>query len=103
VAGRLKYARNHPAHPELAEGTVVCVITGHGLKDPDTALSIETEVAEVPADLEAVEKAMGSRRGAARCAQTHEGRTPVSALAPRHGPLGAGVTRGGSRSGGDAV
>jgi len=59
VAGLLKYSRNHPARPELVEGTVVCVITGHGLKDPDTALGIETEVTEVPAELEAVERAMG--------------------------------------------
>ncbi len=43
----------------LADATIVCVITGHGLKDPDTALSIETEMTEVAPDLEAVEAAMG--------------------------------------------
>ena len=62
VAGLLKYA----ARPEAREGpeslrdqTIVCVITGHGLKDPETALAIEAEVPEVDADLAAVESAMG--------------------------------------------
>ena len=54
VAGLLK------AGPELglADKTVVCVITGHGLKDPETALSIRAEMTDVPAELEAVEQAM---------------------------------------------
>ncbi|MCH7484202.1 MAG: threonine synthase [Chloroflexi bacterium] len=62
VAGLLKYA----ARPEALEGpeslrdqTIVCVITGHGLKDPETALATETEATEVDADLAAVESAMG--------------------------------------------
>jgi threonine synthase len=57
VAGLLKYSQDH----DLTDQTVVCVITGHGLKDPDTALSIEAEMIEVPADQEAVEAAMGLR------------------------------------------
>lgn len=49
-----------PVGPDDLRGaTVVCVITGHGLKDPDTAMGIEAEMIEVPADLEAVERAMG--------------------------------------------
>ncbi|GAF83869.1 unnamed protein product, partial [marine sediment metagenome] len=44
---------------DLADKTVVCIITGHGLKDPDTALTIEAEMTDVPADLDAVERAMG--------------------------------------------
>jgi threonine synthase len=57
VAGLLKTARERP---ETLEGkTAVCVITGHGLKDPDTALGIEGEMTEVPPDLEAIERAMG--------------------------------------------
>ncbi len=43
----------------VRDATVVCVITGHGLKDPDTALSIEADMQEVAADLAAVEAAMG--------------------------------------------
>ncbi len=55
VAGLLK------AGPrlDLADKTVVCIITGHGLKDPDTALAVQGEMADVPADLDAVERAMG--------------------------------------------
>ena len=54
VAGLLK------AGPrlDLAEKTVVCIITGHGLKDPETALAVQAEMTEVPAELEAVERAM---------------------------------------------
>jgi threonine synthase len=55
VAGLLKYAATH----DLANATIVCIITGHGLKDPETALGIETDTVEVDADLAAVEAAMG--------------------------------------------
>jgi threonine synthase len=55
VAGLLKAA----PRLDLADKTVVCVLTGHGLKDPDTALSVEAEMTDVPADLDAVERAMG--------------------------------------------
>jgi threonine synthase len=37
---------------------VVCVLTGHGLKDPDTALSKAPAVVGCEADLAAVEKAI---------------------------------------------
>ena len=55
VAGLLKAAPGL----ELAGKTVVCVITGHGLKDPDTALSVEAEMTDVPAEVDAVVRAMG--------------------------------------------
>jgi threonine synthase len=38
--------------------TVVCVLTGHGLKDPDTALTKAPSVVGCEADLTAVEKAI---------------------------------------------
>ena len=38
------------------EGTIVCVLTGHGLKDPDTALGKAPSVLRAEADLAAVEK-----------------------------------------------
>ena len=38
---------------------VVCVITGSGLKDPDTALSCAEPFPEVPADLAIVEQTLG--------------------------------------------
>ncbi|MEX0801092.1 MAG: threonine synthase [Dehalococcoidia bacterium] len=44
---------------DLAGKTVVCVVTGHGLKDPDTALQADADITETPAELAAVERAMG--------------------------------------------
>ena len=38
--------------------TVVCVLTGHGLKDPDTALSKAPAVLNCENDLSAVERAV---------------------------------------------
>jgi threonine synthase len=49
VAGLLKYG---------ASGRVVCVLTGHGLKDPQTALSRATHVVPCDADVDAVERAV---------------------------------------------
>jgi threonine synthase len=55
VAGLLKRAEAG----DLAPGeTVVCVLTGHGLKDPDTAIVNSEAVRRLPADLEAVEEAV---------------------------------------------
>ncbi|HEV2075188.1 MAG TPA: threonine synthase [Thermoleophilaceae bacterium] len=49
VAGLLKYG---------AEGTVVCVLTGHGLKDPTTAMSSASPVVPCEPELGAVEEAV---------------------------------------------
>jgi threonine synthase len=49
VAGLLKYG---------AEGRVVCVLTGHGLKDPQTALEQAGSVVPCEADIDAVEAAV---------------------------------------------
>ncbi|HEX8645389.1 MAG TPA: threonine synthase [Thermoleophilaceae bacterium] len=49
VAGLLKYG---------AEGRVVCVLTGHGLKDPTTALARATPVVPCEPDIEDVERAV---------------------------------------------
>jgi threonine synthase len=41
----------------VAEGErVVCVLTGHGLKDPDTATTEGAAVVRAPATLEALER-----------------------------------------------
>ena len=42
-----------------ASGTVVVIVTGHGLKDPETAMTIESEMREVEPRIEAIEEAMG--------------------------------------------
>jgi threonine synthase len=49
VAGLFKYG---------AEGRVVCVLTGHGLKDPDTAIDRAPAVIPCEPDIEAVERAV---------------------------------------------
>jgi threonine synthase len=49
VAGLLKYR---------AEGRVVCVLTGHGLKDPKTAMDRATAVVPSEPDIESVERAV---------------------------------------------
>jgi threonine synthase len=48
VAGILAFADNLP------DGAIVCTLTGHGLKDPSTALSGIGETEPVPATLDAV-------------------------------------------------
>ena len=40
------------------DSTVVCVLTGHGLKDPDTAIAQASPAQRVPADLDAIRKAL---------------------------------------------
>lgn len=53
VAGILKY------RDDLPDGTVVCTVTGHGLKDPSTATR-DVEIPEaVPATVEAVARVAG--------------------------------------------
>ena len=47
--------------------TVVCTVTGNGLKDPDTALLGMPEVAAIPADPGAVAQALGGRVAGDRC------------------------------------
>jgi threonine synthase len=57
VAGLTKYTRSHP---EMADRRVVCVITGSGLKDPDSAVQgIDEVIHEVPADVNAVRALLG--------------------------------------------
>ncbi len=41
---------------DFSKKKVVCVITGTGLKDPDTALKSAHTIPEIPADLETIEK-----------------------------------------------
>ena len=41
-----------------AEGRVVCVLTGHGLKDPQTAMNRASSVVPCEPDIDSVEKAV---------------------------------------------
>jgi threonine synthase len=57
LAGLIKHTR---AGLDLAGQKVVCIITGHGLKDPDLANEIKPVwMEEYPPDLDAVEQALG--------------------------------------------
>jgi len=56
VAGLLKMARQGM---DLADKAVVCIITGSGLKDPETALNAPVDLRHLPADVTAIEKALG--------------------------------------------
>lgn len=42
---------------------IVCVVTGNGLKDPDTAMMTPPSIHELPADLEAIERALNWEDG----------------------------------------
>jgi len=53
VAGFIKKAKGGI---DFSDKKVVCVITGTGLKDPDTALKSAHTIPEIPADLETIEK-----------------------------------------------
>ena len=56
VAGLLARAS---AGEDLSGLTVVCVITGSGLKDPDTAMGVETDRFTAPAEAGAVARVLG--------------------------------------------
>jgi len=53
VAGLIKKAKSGT---DFSKKKVACVITGTGLKDPDTALQSAHSLPEIPADLETIEK-----------------------------------------------
>jgi len=55
VAGLVKMAQKI----DLSRSTVVCVITGHGLKDTEIALKNAPPFLKLPPELAAVEKALG--------------------------------------------
>jgi threonine synthase len=56
LAGLVKLSRSGM---DFSQKTVVCVVTGTGLKDIDTALKSAEPFLELPAELEAVEQALG--------------------------------------------
>ena len=54
LAGLVKWAQHH----DFSGKRVVCIVTGSGLKDPDTAMKGAPSFMELPAELGAVEKAL---------------------------------------------
>ncbi|OGO03036.1 MAG: threonine synthase [Chloroflexi bacterium RBG_13_53_26] len=55
VAGLIKWSRNL----DLSDKKVVCIVTGSGLKDPDTAMRGTPPFLELPPELGKMEKALG--------------------------------------------
>lgn len=60
VAGLLAYGMP-TADGGAAPESVVCVLTGHGLKDPDTAIAQSAKPLTVDAELDAIERAIRER------------------------------------------
>ncbi|MCB1043052.1 MAG: threonine synthase [Acidobacteria bacterium] len=58
VAGVIKRSKQHPFRKR---DVIVCVLTGHGLKDPQTAVDCTKEVARCPAALDALAGLLGLR------------------------------------------
>jgi threonine synthase len=59
IAGLIKLVDNGTISKD---GRVVCVTTGHGLKDPDTAVKVSEKPVEVDADISAIEEALGLKK-----------------------------------------
>jgi threonine synthase len=55
LAGLIKWSR----HLDLSDKKVVCIVTGSGLKDPDTAMRGTPPFLELPPELGKMEKALG--------------------------------------------
>ena len=69
VAGVAKLARQGYFAREIAAGLpegacVVCILTGHGLKDPDRAIASAAEPVKVEANVESVVELLGLREAA---------------------------------------
>jgi threonine synthase len=62
LAGLKKLVKNGTI---LKDEKVVCITTGHGLKDPDTAIKQSEKPVEVDADITAIEAALGLKKNAA--------------------------------------
>jgi threonine synthase len=56
VAGLMK---RHRAGVDLRGKIAVCILTGHGLKDPDTAMTVEATLHQSPATVDEVERVLG--------------------------------------------
>ncbi len=59
IAGLIKLVNNGVIRKDER---VVCVTTGHGLKDPDTAVKMSEKPVEVDAEMSAIENALGLKR-----------------------------------------
>ena len=58
VAGLKKYAAQQEAFAQ-SDATVVCVLTGHGLKDPERAIALAPKPKSVAPTVEAIRGELG--------------------------------------------
>jgi threonine synthase len=56
VAGLIQ---RHRAGADLRGKIAVCILTGHGLKDPDTAMTVEATLHKTAAKVDDVERVLG--------------------------------------------
>ena len=56
LAGLLKLSKQGR---DFSGSKIVCIVTGNGLKDPDTAIKSAPDIMKLPADLLSIEKALG--------------------------------------------
>jgi threonine synthase len=59
IAGLIKLVENGIIN---RDERIVCVTTGHGLKDPDTAVKMSEKPVEVDAEISAIEEALGLKK-----------------------------------------
>jgi threonine synthase len=59
IAGLIKLVQNGTID---RDERIVCVTTGHGLKDPDTAVKMSEKPVEVDAEISAIEEALGLKK-----------------------------------------
>jgi threonine synthase len=51
--------KRHRAGVDLRGKIAVCILTGHGLKDPDTAMTVEASIHQSSSRIEDVERVLG--------------------------------------------
>jgi threonine synthase len=66
IAGLIKLVQNGVID---RDELIVCVTTGHGLKDPDTAVKMSEKPVEVDAEIAAIEEALGLKKEVAMLAR----------------------------------
>ena len=65
VAGLIRYVRRgFFRKADTSANKIVCILTGHGLKDPDTALKMRHPWKTVPATMQGIRKALRGNRDA---------------------------------------
>lgn len=59
VAGLIKYLKAGKLEKRIAKLRIVCILTGHGLKDPECAIRTIEKPVSIPPSMDALKKALG--------------------------------------------